>query len=31
MGHHTLQKLMVRMLFDEEFVEEVYAAPDRAA
>jgi hypothetical protein len=30
MGHHTLQKLMVRMLFDEELVEEVYAAPDRA-
>jgi hypothetical protein len=30
MSYHTLQKLMVRMLFDEEFVEEVYAAPDRA-
>jgi hypothetical protein len=30
MGHHTLQKLMVRMIFDEELVEEVYAAPDRA-
>jgi hypothetical protein len=30
MSHHTLQKLLVRMLFDEEFVEEVYAAPDRA-
>jgi hypothetical protein len=30
MSHHTLQKLMVRMLFDEKFVEEVYAAPDRA-
>jgi hypothetical protein len=30
MSHHTLQKLMVRMLFDEEFVEEIYAAPDRA-
>jgi len=29
MSHHTLQKLLVRMLFDEEFVEEVYAAPDR--
>jgi hypothetical protein len=29
-SHHTLQKLMVRMLFDEEFVEEVYAAPERA-
>ena len=30
MSHHTLQKLMVRMLFDEELVEEVYAAPERA-
>jgi hypothetical protein len=30
MSHHTLQKLMVRMLFDGEFVEEVYAAPERA-
>src|SRR5215510_12413609 len=30
MSHHTLQKLMVRMLFDEELVGEVYAAPDRA-
>jgi len=30
MSHHTLQKLMVRMLFDEEFVEEVYGAPDLA-
>jgi hypothetical protein len=30
MSHHTLQKLMVRMLFDEDFVEEVYAAPERA-
>ena len=30
MSHHTLQKLMVRMLFDEELVEDVYAAPDRA-
>jgi hypothetical protein len=30
MSHHTLQKLMVRMLFDEEFVEEVYGAPERA-
>jgi len=29
MSHHTLQKLLVRMLFDEEFVEEIYAAPDR--
>src|SRR5215475_4663276 len=30
MSHHTLQKLMVRMLFDEDVVEEVYAAPERA-
>jgi len=30
MNHHTLQKLIVRMLFDDEFVEEVYAAPERA-
>lgn len=30
MSYHTLQKLMVRMLFDDEFVEEVYAAPERA-
>jgi hypothetical protein len=30
MSHHTLQKLMVRMLFDEDFVENVYAAPARA-
>jgi hypothetical protein len=30
MSHHTLQKLMVGMLFDEEFVEEVYASPERA-
>src|SRR4030095_1632708 len=30
MSHHALQKLMVRMLFDEDFVEEVYAAPERA-
>ncbi|MGE0126910.1 MAG: hypothetical protein AB7U82_02305 [Blastocatellales bacterium] len=30
MSHHTLQNLLVRMLFDEEFVEEVYAAPDRS-
>jgi hypothetical protein len=30
MSHHTLQKLMVRMLFDEDFVEDVYAAPERA-
>src|SRR2546422_538803 len=29
MSHHTLQKLMVRMLFNEEFVEEIYAAPER--
>jgi hypothetical protein len=27
MSHHTLQKLMVRMLFDEAFVAAVYAAP----
>jgi hypothetical protein len=30
MSHHTLQKLLVRMLFDEEFVEAVYAAPEQA-
>ncbi|HMY75348.1 MAG TPA: hypothetical protein PLQ88_26245, partial [Blastocatellia bacterium] len=30
MSHHTLQKLVVRMLFDEAFVEEVYAEPSRA-
>jgi hypothetical protein len=30
MSHHALQKLMVRMLFDEDFVEDVYAAPERA-
>jgi hypothetical protein len=30
MSHHTLQKLMVRMLFDEDFVEAVYAGPERA-
>ncbi|HKQ77027.1 MAG TPA: hypothetical protein VJ810_25250 [Blastocatellia bacterium] len=30
MSYHTLQKLMVRMLFDEELVEQVYAAPERA-
>src|SRR5262245_34693891 len=29
MSHHALQKLMVRMLFDEDFVEEVYAAPQQ--
>jgi hypothetical protein len=27
MSHHTLQKLLVRMLFDEEFVTAVYADP----
>jgi hypothetical protein len=30
MSYHTLQKLLVRMLFDEEFVEEVYAVPELA-
>jgi hypothetical protein len=30
MSYHALQKLMVRMLFDEDFVEEVYAMPERA-
>lgn len=30
MSYHTLQKLMVRMLFDDEIVEELYAAPERA-
>src|SRR5688572_17688830 len=30
MSHHALQKLMVRMFFDEDFVEQVHAAPDRA-
>lgn len=30
MSHHTLQKLMVRMLFDEAFVASVHAAPDQA-
>src|SRR5262245_1605552 len=30
MSHHTLQKLMVRMLFDEELVEAVYSAPEQA-
>src|SRR5262245_43103254 len=30
MSYHTLQKLLVRMLFDEEFVEEVYVAPELA-
>jgi hypothetical protein len=28
MSHHTLQKLLVRMLFDDEFVAAVYAEPD---
>ena len=30
MSHHTLQKLIVRMLFDEDLVGEVYGSPDRA-
>lgn len=30
MSHHTLQKLMVRMLFDEAFVAAVHAAPEQA-
>lgn len=30
MSHHTLQKLVVRMLWDEAFVEAVYAAPEQA-
>lgn len=30
MSYHTLQKLLVRMLFDERFVAEVYAEPVRA-
>src|SRR5262245_16287510 len=30
MSHHTLQKLLVRMLFDEDFVAEIYAAPQQA-
>ncbi len=30
MSHHTLQKLLVRMLFDEEFVAGVYSDPDGA-
>ncbi len=29
MSHHTLQKLMVRMLFDEAFVAAVHAAPEQ--
>ncbi|MBL8202915.1 MAG: hypothetical protein JNM09_01705 [Blastocatellia bacterium] len=29
MSHHTLQKLMVRMLFDEAFVAAVHTAPDQ--
>lgn len=28
MSHHTLQKLIVRMLFDEEFTASVYAEPE---
>jgi hypothetical protein len=30
MSHHTLQKLLVRMLFDEDFVSEVYTDSERA-
>src|SRR5262245_60154431 len=30
MSHHTLQNLIVRMLFDETFMEEVYGDPERA-
>jgi hypothetical protein len=30
MSYHTLQKLLVRMLFDEEFVAAAYAAPAQA-
>ncbi|HKX26461.1 MAG TPA: hypothetical protein VJ302_02100, partial [Blastocatellia bacterium] len=30
MSHHTLQKLLVRMIFDEDFVSEVYANSERA-
>ena len=30
MSHHTLQKLMVRMLFDEAFVAAVHATPEQA-
>jgi hypothetical protein len=30
MSHHTLQNLVVRMLFDETFMEEVYGDPERA-
>src|SRR5262245_43999298 len=30
MSHHTLQKLVVRMLFDEAFVNEIYSAPEQA-
>jgi hypothetical protein len=30
MSHHTLQKLVVRMLWDEAFVAAVHAAPDQA-
>ena len=29
MSYHALQKLLVRMLFDEELVEKIYAAPER--
>ncbi|HEX4951118.1 MAG TPA: hypothetical protein VFZ34_30960 [Blastocatellia bacterium] len=30
MSHHTMQKLVVRMLFDEAFVAAVHAAPEQA-
>src|SRR5688572_15009131 len=29
-SHHVLQRVVVRLLFDPEFVERVYADPDRA-
>jgi len=29
MSHHTLQKLVIRMLYDEEFTASVYANPDQ--
>ncbi|MCI0524677.1 MAG: hypothetical protein L0Y75_05380 [Acidobacteria bacterium] len=30
MSHHTLQNLMVRMLFDEELVDSIYSSPELA-
>lgn len=30
MSYHTLQRLVVRMLFDDQFVSQVYANPDQA-